>query len=56
MVPYNMPLYEAVYIVGGETNGAGPRGEVGSASDLRTRGPGLDIRFGYLLVFLLPLI
>ena len=35
---------------------AGLRSAVGSESDSRARGPGLDTRFGYILSFLLPLI
>ena len=35
---------------------AGPRSAVGSVSASRARGPGLDTRSGYILLFLLSLI
>ena len=37
-------------------NEAGPRNAVGSTSDSRARGPGLDTRSGHIFSFLLPLI
>ena len=34
---------------------AGPRSDVGNASDTLARGPGFDTRSGHILLFLFPL-